>query len=195
MKTLRSAACTCRVKVSCTPESPTSIRSRSPPIRRCRKCARRWSIGRGRIFRKPTKSWAAIHGAWCAHQESCRNIIAPFWNCWSPEGSHRRARRFASTRWPASPFFFATHSSDAKNCPHHRRWHFGPLGSRSACECEFQGASPRGHAAGGRPLPVIFRRGDQPDHRQRQSSLALGQPSRGGLRKIDRQRGGGGRGG
>ena len=69
---------------------------------------------------------AAIRAAWCARRGSCRNIIGRSWNCWSREGSPRRARRFASTRWPASPFFFATHSSDAKDRSHHRRWNFGP---------------------------------------------------------------------
>ena len=105
----------------------------------------------------------------------------------------RRARRFASTRWPASSSSFVTRSSDAKDRPYHRRWNFGPVGSRSAGECEFQGACPRGHAAGRRPLPFLFRRGDQPDHRQRQPSAALGQPPRGRLCKVDRHRGGAGR--
>ena len=45
----------------------------------------------------------------------------------------------------------------------------------------------------GRPLPFLFRRGDQPHHRQRQSSAAVGQPSRAGLCALDRHRGGTGR--
>ena len=36
---------------------------------------------------------------------------------------------------------------------------------------------PRGDAAGRRPLPFLFRRGDRPHHRQRQPSAAVGQPA------------------
>src|SRR5260370_9773221 len=57
-------------------------------------------------------SWAATRGAWCARRGSCRNIIARSLNCWSREVLHRRARGFASTRWPVSPSLFATPSSD-----------------------------------------------------------------------------------
>ena len=49
--------------------------------------------GRGRISRRPTRSWSAIRAAWCARRGSCRNIIARFWNCWSPRG-------FAAPRAP-----------------------------------------------------------------------------------------------
>ena len=104
-----SAGCTCRSRGCCTRVSPVPIRSRSSPNRRCQKYARRWWHGRGRISRRPTKSCAAVRGAWCVRRRSCRNIIVRSWNCWSPEGSRFRARRFASTRWPASPLFFVTH--------------------------------------------------------------------------------------
>ena len=46
-----------------------------------------------------------------------------------------------------------------------------------------------------RPLPFLFRRRDQPHHRQRQPSAAVRQPSRARLCALDRHRGGAGRAG
>ena len=86
----------------------------------------------------------------------------------------------------ASSSSSVTRSSDAKDRPYHRRRNFGPVGGRAAGERRLQGARPRGHAAGRRPLPFLFRRGDQPHHRQRQPSAALGQPQRAGRLRASR---------
>src|SRR6202022_4276347 len=109
------------------------------------------------IFEKPTKSWAATRGVWCARRASCRNIIARSLNCWSKEVLHRHGGRFASTRSPVSPSLFATPSSDDKDRPHHRRRNLGPVGSRSAGEREFQGACPCKDPTRRWPLAVLFR--------------------------------------
>src|SRR6266478_285490 len=90
MKTLQSAGFICRSKDCGMRASPRPIRSRSSRIRRCRKYARRFSNGRGRISRRLTRSWAVVRGASCARRGSCRNITAPFWNCLSPDASLRR---------------------------------------------------------------------------------------------------------
>jgi len=106
-----------------------------------------------------------------------------------------RRRRFASTRWPASPSFFATRSSDAKRTVHiigagifraSRR----PFGWRMRISKVHVHEGPRNRPAAGaahistqRPNLTI----DNGNH-----LLLSGKPSRCGLRKINRYRGGAG---
>ena len=45
-------------------------------------------------------------------------------------------------------------------------------------KARLSGPCARGDATGRRPLPLLFRRRDRSDYRQRQSSAAVGQPSR-----------------
>src|SRR6516162_1205995 len=113
MKMLPSAGSICRARDCSMRGSPRPTHSRSPPSQRCRKSAHPWWRGRGSILGRRTRSCAAIRGASSAHRGSCRNIIAPFWNCLLNEGSLTRAGRFGLTRWPVWPSFFATPLSES----------------------------------------------------------------------------------
>jgi squalene synthase HpnD len=118
---------------------------------------RPWLPGRARISKTPMKSWRAIRAAWCARHGSCQSIIGRSWNCSSRGDFRRRGLRSVSTSLPGLPSCCATPSSDAKDRPYHRRRNLGPCRSRAARQRGLPPLSPRGDAAGGRPLPLLFR--------------------------------------
>ena len=178
MKTPASAACTCRAKACCMPASPSTDPLKvitDPSV--AQEYARRWPSGRRIHFEKADE---------VMRRNSRRVVRAP-----RIMSKYYRAilellvaRGFALPRAPVRL---------NKTRPHRHypslRFHLmqktvhiigaGISGLSAAvrlANANYQGACPRGHAAGRRPLPVLFRCGDQPDHRQRQSSPALGQP-------------------
>ncbi len=77
------------------PASARPIRWSLPPIRPCRRSARRWWSGPETTSRKPIRSWPAIRAVRCARRASCRSITVPFWHCLLRGGSLTRERRFA----------------------------------------------------------------------------------------------------
>ncbi len=65
-----SAGCICRARACCMPGITSADPLKVIADPRCRKCARRWLRGRGRISKRPTKSGPAIRDAWCARPAS-----------------------------------------------------------------------------------------------------------------------------
>ena len=122
--------------------------------------------GRGRISRRPTKSW---------RRNPRRVVRAP-----RIMSKYYRAilellvaRGFAAPRTPVrlNKLGPHRHSSSLRIDLMQKTVHIigaGISGLSAAvrlANAEFQGACPRGHATGRRPLPVLFRCGDQPHHR------------------------------
>ena len=72
-------------------------------------------------------------------------------------------------------------SSDAPHGSHHRRRPCRTGRGRSPRRSGRRDGRPRGVRPGRRPLPLLLRRRGRHDHRQRQSSAAVGQPRGAGL--------------
>ena len=160
--------------------------------RRSRVAARLRSAGRARegAFRQGRRDHGAQSGAArCARRASWRNIIARSWTCCCTRicGAARAgACEQDHSAWYHLPVRFhlmqkTVHIIGA-----------GISGLSAAVRLANAGYLVRVHEAtqtGGRPLPFLFRRGDQPHHRQRQPSRAVGQSSCAGLCTLDRHRG------